>query len=808
MCRKLICLASLVLVLAVTVGTAEAVTNFNNANGDSNFNDAGNWDNGLPTGGNDGIISNGLTAIHSDGTLVNTNTAMVTVGADGAAGTLNIANGSLETESGTPGYRVGVGAGSVGTLNIDNGGILIVKGAGADILLGDPAGGYGEINVLDGGELQSRKALEIVNGRISYSAHSVNTNSVRDELVVDNSGTLAFEIDGDTVATIPGSSLIIELGSNSTLELTLKGDYSIGDSWILITGISTFTGVDGGDGTGEFGNVTNTQGYGFKIDYDTANGNLVATFEGLATHAGNPSPEHGSVVESTWTTLSWDPGDFAVSHDVYIGESFNDVNDGVEGTFVGSQTARTLIVGFPTFPIPGGLVPGTTYYWRIDEVNEADPNSPWKGSVWNFRVPSEEAYDPDPADSAEFVPPDVTLSWMAGFGAQLHYVHFGDNLDDVNNAAAGALPQQDTTYTLGTLESGKTYYWRVDEFDAAGATHKGTVWSFTTVPEFEVTDPNLAAWWKLDEGQGTLAVDYSGHKAHGTFSATPQWVDGLYGPGLEFGRGDGVIYTLQDADPNGWPAYTVAVWARAGMLGQALWASVFNNNSSGDDFQIDVDGTNPGSYRFNAVGGNWLLGPVVEDWIHLAASCDGTSTTLYYNGDLVGTLGQVGHVFGQIAIGVNRVGDNSFTGVVDDMQVYTKALTQEQIKEIMRGDPRLAHGPSPGRSEIVDIRDISSLSWSAGDTAVSHDVYFGMDRGAVANATPSSPEFQGNQAGTSLSLAGLVEFGGGDYFWRIDEVEADGTVITGTIWKFTVPAVSRCHMPTTTISRVPRQPGR
>ena len=265
--RKLTCLTLIALVLAVTVGAAEAATNFTNAKGDSNFNDPGNWDNGLPTGGNDGIISNGLTATHSDGTIVITNAAMVTVGAAGAAGTLNITNGTLETENGTTGYRVGAGAGSVGTLNIDNGGILIVKGAGADVFVGDPAGGYGEINVLDGGELQSRKALEIINGRIFFSAHSISTNSVRDELVVDNGGTLAFEIDGDTVATIPGSSLIVELGSNSTLELILKGNYSVGDSWTLVTDISTFTGVDGGDGTGVFGNVVSPQGFKFRIDY-------------------------------------------------------------------------------------------------------------------------------------------------------------------------------------------------------------------------------------------------------------------------------------------------------------------------------------------------------------------------------------------------------------------------------------------------------------------------------------------------------------------------------------------------------------
>jgi hypothetical protein len=108
---------------------------------------------------------------------------------------------------------------------------------------------------------------------------------------------------------------------------------------------------------------------------------------------------------------------------------------------------------------------------------------------------------------------------------------------------------------------------------------------------------------------------------------------------------------------------------------------------------------------------------------------------------------------------------------------------------VMRGNPLLAWTPEPRRGATVDIRDVTALRWLAGDTAVSHDVYFGTDRDAVAAADKDAAEYKGNQPGTSLSLAGLVEFGGGDYYWRIDEVEADGTTIhQGYTWKFTVPA--------------------
>ncbi|HUU16261.1 MAG TPA: LamG domain-containing protein [Sedimentisphaerales bacterium] len=202
--------------------------------------------------------------------------------------------------------------------------------------------------------------------------------------------------------------------------------------------------------------------------------------------AYGPDPADSDLLADTWTNLSWRAGDFTVSHDVYIGDNLDDVNAGAESTFQGNQAETFLVVGFPGFPIPDGLAPGTTYYWRIDEVNDTEPNSPWKGEVWSFSIPPRTAYFSVPADSAESVDLDVELRWTAGYGAKLHTVYFGDNFDEVNNAAGG-LPQGTATYTPGTLKLAKTYYWRVDEFDAV-ETYKGDVWSFTI--EGGVGSPN------------------------------------------------------------------------------------------------------------------------------------------------------------------------------------------------------------------------------------------------------------------------------------------------------------------------------
>ena len=205
-------------------------------------------------------------------------------------------------------------------------------------------------------------------------------------------------------------------------------------------------------------------------------------------YAWGPDPADGALYPDTWVNLNWSPGGLAVSHDVYIGDNFDDVNDGAESTFQGNQSETFIVVGFPGFTYPNGLVPGVTYYWRIDEVNDTEPNSPWKGDVWSFSVPPKTAYNPNPADGTEAVAVDVEFSWTGGFGSKLHTVYFGDNFEDVNNAA-GALPLGNTTYDPGPLEYAKTYYWRVDEFDAI-KTHKGNVWSFIT--EGAVGNPSPA----------------------------------------------------------------------------------------------------------------------------------------------------------------------------------------------------------------------------------------------------------------------------------------------------------------------------
>jgi hypothetical protein len=98
--------------------------------------------------------------------------------------------------------------------------------------------------------------------------------------------------------------------------------------------------------------------------------------------------------------------------------------------------------------------------------------------------------------------------------------------------------------------------------------------------------------------------------------------------------------------------------------------------------------------------------------------------------------------------------------------------------------PIKAGNPNPGNG-AMDVKHIPVLTWAAGDSAVSHEVYFGTDEEAVRNATKASPEHMGTKAlGDESYEPGLLEWGS-TFYWRVDEVEDGGTIQTGGLWSFT-----------------------
>ncbi len=395
---------------------------------------------------------------------------------------------------------------------------------------------------------------------------------------------------------------------------------------------------------------------------------------------------------------------------MYFGENFDEVNAGAEGVFQGNQPGTFLIVGFLGFPYPDGLIVGKTYYWRIDEVNDANPDSPWPGDVWSFTVPPKIAWKPYPPNGAKFVDPNADLSWNQGWGARLHTVYFGDNFDDVNNATGGA-PLVFTTYDPGTLELDKTYFWRVDEFDARD-THKGDVWSFTTAG-----------------GGGGIKGEYFNNV---NLSGTPALT--RIDPNVNFDWGDQSPGAPINDD--GW---------------SARWTA---------DLEILFDDTY--TFSVNSQDGTrlWIDGELVIDMWVAWVTTKYASLPLYLEKGI--------HSLRLEFFDSGELGGVDIDAV-QELYWSTPTMAEQIIPAGPLQPPLRASSPNP-RNGAVDVKQTPILKWSAGEAAASHQVYFGADEEAVKNADTGSPEYKGTRALGSESYDPGKLLWDTTYYWRVDEV--------------------------------------
>jgi len=527
---------------------------------------------------------------------------------------------------------------------------------------------------------------------------------------------------------------------------------------------------------------------------------------GYLASAHSPTIPDGEKFEDTWATLEWVAGPLAVSHNVYFGESFDDVNAGAEQAFVGNMTDNTQPVGFPGYPAPDGLVPGTTYYWRIDEVNDTHPDSPWLGEIWSFWIPDLTAYDSVPADGEPAEYADTDLSWASGLNMIMQGVYFGTDADEVANAS-GAAVHMDTTFDPGQLEIATAYYWRVDTFNGS-EWHKGPVWTFTTMPEIPVSnDPNLVAWWKLDEGAGTNVLDWSGHGNHGKLFGTawtsPKWLDEADAAVTFADDGFMAINNLNYSDP-GRTEITACAWVRTDDPNNQFIITFDRNEYWRLEINGDGGGNGQVGWDLMTINGGveqqMDYGSItrVDDgfWHHVCGVFDNGTATIFIDGipepsvEAGPTFG-VGDLVRYGFLGANSEADEfngargietGVTGEVGDVRIYDRALSQEEILQMMRGDPLKAWDLRPP-SRLVHIDNVpSTLTWRAGDNAVQHDVYFGTDQAAVdsADATDTTGVYRGRQAGTSYVPTDEFLWGQ-PYYWRIDEFNKDDSITKGGI---------------------------
>jgi len=439
--------------------------------------------------------------------------------------------------------------------------------------------------------------------------------------------------------------------------------------------------------------------------------------------AENPDPADGAAGVAL-PMLKWTPGEGAVLHEVYFGSD----PTLAQADFRGSQ-AITVYYHAP------GVTPGETYYWRIDEVTANGTRTP--GKVWSFTAASLKAYGPKPRDGIKWLDPaGAKLTWEFGQGAIQHDVYFGTDKAAVAAGAAQVFKgkQPANSFDPGPLQSDTAYYWRIDEHTATGELHQGNVWTFSTrggpddgVKAEYFANPDLAGAPTVVRNETKIDFLWP----NGTVEGVNSPAAGI--PVLNFS----------------------ARWsAELHVAFSGEYRFIINIRDSGklwlDDKLLIERWPNSGQYpEYSAPGVQLTAGNVyslVMEWNKFNAAYAKEARLEWI--DPFGVRSVVGPGYLQLPLKANR--------------------------------PR----PTMGQK---DVTPTPILRWTAGDKAARHDVYFGADAQAIAEAGTTAKVYQGRQALAATTFdPGPLEWGQ-TYYWRVDEVNdaSPDSPWKGQVWSFT-----------------------
>ncbi len=435
-----------------------------------------------------------------------------------------------------------------------------------------------------------------------------------------------------------------------------------------------------------------------------------------------PTPRDGEMLAVTKTTLKWQPGDKAVAHEVYFGESLDQIGAATTAdtaVFFGRQTKAEFAIGAAGNPIPKALIPGKTYYWRVDEINGTQI---WKGTVWTFQIQPATAWKPFPVDGMKYVDPNQDLSWEKGLGALYHTIYFGKSLDEVNNATENGAASAGASFEPETLALNTTYYWRVDEYQymppAPPMTYKGPVWSFTT----------------RGTGGGAKAQYFSGMALAGApvLTRVEGTINGNWGSGE-------VVAGLSDNVSARWTADLEAPFTEAFTL----------ITTADDGVRLWLDGR--------------LL---IDNWVDQSATDRPVTVNLI-----------AGQVYSVRMEYYENGGD-----AVAKLSWESPTLARQIIPQGWLQLPGRATGPYPANT-AVNVTQTPMLRWIASGQAASQELYLGTDKDAVTNRTTPTARLKADE---TTYDPGALDWGKTYYWRvdEVNAAAADSPW-KGVTWSFT-----------------------
>jgi prepilin-type N-terminal cleavage/methylation domain-containing protein len=205
------------------------------------------------------------------------------------------------------------------------------------------------------------------------------------------------------------------------------------------------------------------------------------------------------------------------------------------------------------------------------------------------------------------------------------------------------------------------------------------------VEPMEYGDSALALYWSLNEGTGTVAYDYSGGNATGSWNGTPSGSSGYYSVGKIGPYGGSFLASASNYISTGYQYsltsasnFTWSGWMNYASSGTANTTIIGNRFSTGGTW-IKIT---PSGFEY----GNGMLMPYTlptSTWVMVTITKSGTGFTYYLNGTAVSSGTSAAAVTNEpffVGGDPGYPGDGYINGQVDDVRLYTRALSAAEVK--------------------------------------------------------------------------------------------------------------------------------
>ncbi len=337
---------------------------------------------------------------------------------------------------------------------------------------------------------------------------------------------------------------------------------------------------------------------------------------------------------------------------------------------------------------------------------------------------------------------DVSLTWNSNTEPDLagYKVYYGTASHSYGSPVV--LGKQ-TTYTVTGLGSG-TYFFVVSAYDTSG-NESGPSNEVSKIIAGTPPPPvagGLVAAYGFNEGVGSQVADLSGNSNSGTLSGGVSWTTGKYGSGLVF-SGNSSYVTIKNSpslDISG-SGLTVEMWVKVtDSTGPdyCLLGKPWNTGSLVSPYyqyglEFDTNGTKTFGLSFGdstgALHGPFSFQPPLGTWNHLAFTYDGSFVKGYLNGVQHISVAQSGSLIQRgtdLLLGADPTLNQGYKGVMDEVRIYNRALTQAEVQSDMNTPVSPVSSPKCDLNgdTAVNALDLQILSNAilAGNNSSSYDI--------------------------------------------------------------------------------------